>query len=50
MAESRAAGQPITAADAWIAAAARQWQLALVDTDYRDFEHLAQLNLIPVSP
>jgi len=49
MAESRVAGRPISAADAWIAAAARQWDLALVTTDYRDFEHLDGLTLIPVS-
>src|SRR5437763_17175826 len=36
MAESRIAGAPITPADAWIAAAARQWDLALVTADYRD--------------
>src|SRR5215472_8226329 len=30
MAESRTAGRPVTAADAWVAAAARQWDLALV--------------------
>jgi predicted nucleic acid-binding protein len=40
MTESRAAGRPITAADAW----------ALVTADYRDFEHLDSLTLIPVSP
>jgi predicted nucleic acid-binding protein len=50
MTESRAAGRPITAADAWIASAARQWDLALVATDYRDFEHLDNLTLIPVLP
>jgi predicted nucleic acid-binding protein len=49
MAESRVAGRPITAADAWVAAAARQWDLALVTADYRDFEHLDGLTLIPVS-
>jgi tRNA(fMet)-specific endonuclease VapC len=50
MAESRLAARPITAADAWVAAAARQWNLALVTADYRDFEHLNDLKLIPVSP
>src|SRR5882724_2232893 len=40
IAESRHAGRPITVADAWVAAAARQWDLALVTADYRDFEHL----------
>ena len=49
MAESRVAGRPITAADGWIAAAARQWDLAPVTTDYQDFEHLDGLTLIPVS-
>lgn len=50
MAESRAAGRPITAADAWVAAAARQWDLPLVTADYRDFEHLEGITLIPVAP
>ena len=50
MAESRVVGRPMTAADAWVAAAARQWNLALVTADYRDFEHLDDLKLIPVSP
>jgi len=49
MAESRVAGRPITTADAWVAAAARQWNLALVTADYRDFEHLDGLTLIPLS-
>ena len=48
MAESRIAGRPITAADAWVAATARQWGLALVTADYRDFAHLDGLTLIPV--
>ena len=50
MAESRTASRPVTAADAWVAAAARQWDLALFTADYRDFEHLAGLTLIPLSP
>ena len=49
MIESRTAGRPLTPADAWIAAAARQWDLALVSLDYRDFEHLDGLTLIPIS-
>lgn len=49
VAESQAAGRPVTPSDAWVAAAARQWDLALVTTDYRDFEHLDDLTLIPVS-
>ena len=48
MAESRAAGRPVTSADAWIAASARQWDLALATVDYHDFEHLNGLTLIPV--
>jgi predicted nucleic acid-binding protein len=50
MLESRVAGRPVTTADAWVAAAARQWDLALVTADYRDFEHLGGLTLIPVLP
>jgi predicted nucleic acid-binding protein len=50
MAESRAAGRPMTVADAWIAAAARQWDLPLVTADHRDFEHLNGLTLIPLAP
>lgn len=48
--ESRAAGRTITPADAWVAAAARQWDLPLVTADYRDFEHLESLTLIPIHP
>ena len=50
MLESRVAGRPVTTADAWVAAAARQWDLALVTADYREFEHLGGLTLIPVLP
>ena len=48
MAESRAVGRPMTPSDAWVAAAARQWDLPLVTADFRDFEHLDELTLIPV--
>jgi predicted nucleic acid-binding protein len=48
MAESQDAGRPVTASDAQVAAAARQWDLALVTADYRDFEHLDGLTLIPI--
>jgi predicted nucleic acid-binding protein len=48
MAESQDAGRPVTASDAWVAAAARQWDLALVTADYRDFEHLDGLTLISI--
>jgi tRNA(fMet)-specific endonuclease VapC len=47
--ESRVSGRPITAADAWVAAAARQWDLPLVTADHRDFEHLDGITLIPVA-
>ena len=46
--ESQAAGHPITTADAWIAAIARQWSIPLITTDYRDFSHIANLTLVPV--
>ncbi|MFN0168217.1 MAG: PIN domain-containing protein [Bryobacteraceae bacterium] len=48
VAESQSAGRPITTADGWIAAAARQWRLALVTADYRDYEHIEDLILIPM--
>ncbi len=38
-AESLASGHPMGTADAWIAACARQWGMALVTGNYRDFEH-----------
>jgi len=49
MTESRSAGRLLTAADAWVAAAALQWDLPLVIADYHDFEHLDRLTLTPVS-
>ena len=49
MTESRFAGKPIATSDAWVAAAARQWDLPLVTTDYRDFEHLSGMKLVRVS-
>jgi tRNA(fMet)-specific endonuclease VapC len=48
IAESQEAGRPVTPSDAWVAAAARQWDLPLVTADYRDFEHLGGLTLIPI--
>jgi predicted nucleic acid-binding protein len=48
MAESRRLGRPITTADAWIAATAKQWNLPLVTANYRDFDHLTGLILIPI--
>jgi predicted nucleic acid-binding protein len=49
VAESRKAGRAITTADAWIAATARQWDIPLVTADYRDYEHLADLTVVPIS-
>jgi len=48
VAESRRAGRTATSADAWIAATARQWDLPLVTADYRDFEHIRDLVLVPL--
>ena len=48
MASSRAAGRVMTAADAWVAAASRQFDLPLVTADYRDFDHLDGITLVPV--
>jgi predicted nucleic acid-binding protein len=41
-------GRPMATADAWIAASARQWNLPLVTTDYRDFESVEGLSLVPI--
>ena len=49
MSASRAAGRPMTPSDAWVAATAQQWNIPLVTADYRDFEHLDGLTLIPVT-
>ena len=46
--ENRSAGHPMTTADAWIAATAIQRDLPLVTADYRDFEHVRTLTLVPV--
>ena len=41
--------ESLTAADAWVAATALQFDLVVVTADYHDFEHLDGLTLIPVS-
>jgi predicted nucleic acid-binding protein len=46
--EGRSAGRPVTTADGWIAATAIQWELPLVTADYRDFEQIEGLTLVPV--
>lgn len=48
MAESRRVGRTMETADAWIAATAKQWDLALMTADHRDFNHLDGLTLIPI--
>ena len=49
VAASRLAGRPITTADAWIAAMARQWDLPLVTVDHQDFEHVQGITVVPVA-
>lgn len=44
----RRAGKPIQAADAWIASTARQWQMPLVTTDFRDYEAVDDLEVVPI--
>lgn len=44
----RRVGQPIQTADAWIASAARQWSCPLVTTDFRDYESIEDLDVVPI--
>ncbi len=44
----RRTGQPIQTADAWIASTARQWQIPLVTTDFRDYEAIDDLEIVPI--
>jgi len=44
----RRAGQQIQKADAWIASTAKQWRLPLVTTDFRDYEPVADLEIVPI--
>ena len=46
--ESAAAGRPIGTADAWIAACARQWGVPLVTANFRDFEYVRGITVIPL--
>jgi predicted nucleic acid-binding protein len=46
--QSRRAGRPVQTADAWISSAARQWSCPLVTTDFRDYEAIENLDVIPV--
>ncbi len=44
----RALGRPISAADAWVAATAIQWDLPLVTGNHHDFEAVAGLVLVAI--
>jgi len=46
--QCRRAGQPIQTADAWIAASARQWGCPLVTTDFRDYDAIEDLDVVPI--
>jgi predicted nucleic acid-binding protein len=46
--QCRRAGQPIQTADAWIAASARQWDCPLVTTDFRDYDAIEDLDVVPI--
>lgn len=46
--QCRCAGRTIQAADAWIASSARQWDRPLVTTDFRDYEAIENLDMIPI--
>jgi predicted nucleic acid-binding protein len=48
MDQCRRIGQPIQTADAWIASTARQWQIPLVTTDFRDYQAIDDLNIVPI--
>jgi predicted nucleic acid-binding protein len=46
--QCRRAGQPVQAADAWIASAVLQWNCPLVTTDFRDFAAIDGLDVVPI--
>ena len=46
----RRSGKVIQTADAWIASAARQWQIPLVTTDFGDYAAIPGLDIVPISP
>ena len=47
-AECQAAGSPIAATDAWMAAIALQWDLELVTGNFRDYTAVSGLKLVPI--
>ena len=44
----RRAGKPIHTADAWIASTALQWCISLVTADFRDYEVIDDLEVVPI--
>ncbi len=44
----RRAGKPIRTADAWIASTALQWRIPLVTADFRDYEAIDNLEVVPI--
>jgi predicted nucleic acid-binding protein len=46
--QCRRAGHPIQSADAWIAASARQWGCPLVTTNFRDYDAIEDLDVVPI--
>jgi tRNA(fMet)-specific endonuclease VapC len=44
----RRAGKPIHTADAWIASSALQWRIPLLTADFRDYETIDDLEVIPI--
>ncbi len=44
----RRAGKPIHTADAWIASTALQWRIPLVTADFRDYEVIDDLEVVPI--
>ncbi len=43
--ESRMAGRPMSDSDAWIAATAKRWRIPLLTDNYKDFEHLREIEV-----
>jgi len=44
----RRAGKPIHTADAWIASTALQWRIPLVTADFRDYQVIDDLEVVPI--
>ena len=48
VAKCRSSGRPLATADAWIAAIARQWDIPLATTDYKDYGPVEDLSLVAI--